>query len=141
MPSAPVTSSKLAAVSVVVAITSPIVDCGTPRSTRWTVATFPTVRPVSGATAPTGHTGDDRRVSGSVLVFDGDCGFCTASARFLERYIRPPARVVAWQHADLAEIGLTRAQGARAGPGGGARRPRGARAGALRPPLPAPPPW
>jgi predicted DCC family thiol-disulfide oxidoreductase YuxK len=49
-------------------------------------------------------------VSSSVLVFDGDCGFCTASARFIERYVHPPARVVAWQRADLAEIGLTRAE-------------------------------
>jgi predicted DCC family thiol-disulfide oxidoreductase YuxK len=41
-----------------------------------------------------------------VLVFDGDCGFCTTSAHFLER-IGPDAEIVAWQLTDLAELGLT----------------------------------
>jgi len=42
------------------------------------------------------------------LVFDGDCGFCSASARFARRYIRTPARIEPWQHLDLAVLGLTR---------------------------------
>jgi len=46
-------------------------------------------------------------VNGSVLVYDGDCGFCSTSARFIERRIPTRATVVAWQHLDLAEIGLT----------------------------------
>jgi predicted DCC family thiol-disulfide oxidoreductase YuxK len=41
-----------------------------------------------------------------VLVYDGDCGFCTSCARFLER-IGPEAEIVAWQLTDLAELGLT----------------------------------
>jgi predicted DCC family thiol-disulfide oxidoreductase YuxK len=41
-----------------------------------------------------------------VLVFDGDCGFCTSCARFLER-IGPDAEIVAWQLADLERLGLT----------------------------------
>jgi predicted DCC family thiol-disulfide oxidoreductase YuxK len=48
-----------------------------------------------------------------VLVFDGDCGFCTSSARALER-IGPGAEVVAWQLTDLADLGLTEPQAAEA---------------------------
>ena len=47
-------------------------------------------------------------MSGSVLVFDGDCGFCSAVAGFIERRIPTRARVVAWQRLDLGEMGLTR---------------------------------
>ena len=46
-----------------------------------------------------------------VLVFDGDCAFCTSSARALER-LRPDAEIVAWQLTDLAELGLTETQAA-----------------------------
>jgi predicted DCC family thiol-disulfide oxidoreductase YuxK len=52
----------------------------------------------------------DRR---PVLVFDGDCAFCTSCARLLER-IGPEADVVAWQVADLDELGITAAQAAEA---------------------------
>ncbi len=48
-----------------------------------------------------------------MLVFDGDCAFCTSCARLLER-IGPQADVVAWQAADLDELGLTAAQAAEA---------------------------
>jgi predicted DCC family thiol-disulfide oxidoreductase YuxK len=72
--------------------------------------TFPRPYLVSGATAQAGYRGDDRRVSGSVLVFDGDCGFCTASAGFIERRIPTDARIVAWQRLDLDALGLTREQ-------------------------------
>jgi predicted DCC family thiol-disulfide oxidoreductase YuxK len=44
-----------------------------------------------------------------VLVFDGDCAFCTSSAHLLER-IGPAAEIVAWQLADLDELGITAAQ-------------------------------
>ncbi|MFM2437242.1 MAG: hypothetical protein RLZ55_41, partial [Actinomycetota bacterium] len=36
-----------------------------------------------------------------------DCAFCTASVTFLERFIRPRARITAWQHADLAALGVS----------------------------------
>lgn len=44
-----------------------------------------------------------------VLIFDGDCGFCTTSARFLARWvIRGGATsVMPWQRLELAELGLT----------------------------------
>jgi predicted DCC family thiol-disulfide oxidoreductase YuxK len=43
----------------------------------------------------------------STLIFDGDCGFCSASVRFIERHIPTRARMVPWRRADLAELGLT----------------------------------
>lgn len=44
-----------------------------------------------------------------MLVFDGDCAFCTSSARVLER-IGPSAGIIAWQEADLDELGITAEQ-------------------------------
>ncbi|MEU9125857.1 DCC1-like thiol-disulfide oxidoreductase family protein [Streptomyces sp. NPDC048506] len=41
-----------------------------------------------------------------LLVFDGDCGFCTTSVAFAERYIRPRCAVTAWQFADLEALGI-----------------------------------
>jgi predicted DCC family thiol-disulfide oxidoreductase YuxK len=48
-----------------------------------------------------------------VLLFDGDCGFCTTCARLLER-VGPDAEIVAWQLTDLAELGMTEKQAAAA---------------------------
>ena len=44
-----------------------------------------------------------------VLVFDGDCGFCTTSARFLaHRVVKGRSVSVApWQQLDVAGLGLT----------------------------------
>lgn len=44
-----------------------------------------------------------------ILIFDGDCGFCTTSARFLARWVvgNRPATISPWQLADLAGLGLT----------------------------------
>ncbi|TDC70445.1 DUF393 domain-containing protein [Actinomadura sp. GC306] len=42
-----------------------------------------------------------------VLVYDGDCGFCTSSVRFIERYVPVRADIVAFQYADLGELGTT----------------------------------
>jgi predicted DCC family thiol-disulfide oxidoreductase YuxK len=47
------------------------------------------------------------------LVYDGDCAFCTSSARVLER-IGPDAEVVAWQLTDLVALGITEQQAAEA---------------------------
>lgn len=49
-----------------------------------------------------------------MLVFDGDCAFCSSCARLLERRVRPDAEIVAWQVADLDELGITGAQAATA---------------------------
>lgn len=48
-----------------------------------------------------------------VLVFDGDCAFCSSSARFLaDQLRRSPAdfRVEPWQQLDLGSLGLTPAE-------------------------------
>lgn len=42
-----------------------------------------------------------------VLLFDGDCAFCTTCARLVEKRLRPDADVLAWQFADLAALGVT----------------------------------
>jgi predicted DCC family thiol-disulfide oxidoreductase YuxK len=45
--------------------------------------------------------------AGAVLVFDGDCGFCTSSAATLRRWADGTLTIVAWQCADLVSLGLT----------------------------------
>ena len=45
-----------------------------------------------------------------LLIFDGDCGFCTSSAEWVARGWRPGRRAVPWQHlgpSGLADLGLT----------------------------------
>jgi predicted DCC family thiol-disulfide oxidoreductase YuxK len=44
------------------------------------------------------------------LIFDGDCAFCTSSARWLQRRLPHHAEVMPWQAADLARFGLCPAQ-------------------------------
>ncbi|HEX3460460.1 MAG TPA: DUF393 domain-containing protein [Acidimicrobiales bacterium] len=47
---------------------------------------------------------------GPVLVYDGDCGFCTSVAAGISRHWRVPAAAMAWQDlgaGGLAELGLT----------------------------------
>lgn len=46
-----------------------------------------------------------------MLVYDGDCGFCTTCVGVLER-IGPDAEIVAWQLTDLAALGITEEQAA-----------------------------
>jgi predicted DCC family thiol-disulfide oxidoreductase YuxK len=44
-----------------------------------------------------------------LLIFDGECGFCTLVARWAERRLPRGARIVPWQGVDDPErIGLTR---------------------------------
>lgn len=55
----------------------------------------------------------DHTAGRPVFVFDGDCAFCTSAAHLLER-IGPEAEIVAWQFADLDELGITAAQASEA---------------------------
>lgn len=45
-----------------------------------------------------------------LIIYDGDCGFCSALARWLRRHVQPAAEVVAWQDLDLVALGLTEQQ-------------------------------
>lgn len=49
-----------------------------------------------------------------VLLYDGDCAFCSSCARLIERRIRPRAAVVPSQLADLDELGVSEAAAAAA---------------------------
>ena len=44
-----------------------------------------------------------------LLIFDGDCGFCTTSAGWIEHRLPDDVRVAPWQILELAEYGLTEA--------------------------------
>jgi predicted DCC family thiol-disulfide oxidoreductase YuxK len=44
-----------------------------------------------------------------VLLYDGDCAFCTNCAHLLDR-MGPDAEVVPWQFSDLADLGVTEEQ-------------------------------
>ncbi len=46
-------------------------------------------------------------VSRPVLVFDGDCGFCTWSALRVEAWAQGRLEIAAWQRTDLVALGLT----------------------------------
>jgi predicted DCC family thiol-disulfide oxidoreductase YuxK len=46
-----------------------------------------------------------------VLLYDGDCAFCRRCVAVLER-IGPDAEIAAWQHADLAALGVTEEEAA-----------------------------
>ena len=48
-----------------------------------------------------------------MLVYDGDCAFCTRCAQAAEA-IGADAKIVAWQLTDLAELGIDEAQAATA---------------------------
>ncbi|MDQ0795394.1 thiol-disulfide oxidoreductase DCC family protein [Streptomyces sp. B1I3] len=43
-----------------------------------------------------------------VLVYDGDCAFCTTSVNYLMRRLRPKLTVTPWQFTDLDALGVTR---------------------------------
>lgn len=45
-----------------------------------------------------------------VLVYDGDCGFCTASAGAAQRLLRPACDFTAWQSTDLDSLGVAQAR-------------------------------
>jgi predicted DCC family thiol-disulfide oxidoreductase YuxK len=42
-----------------------------------------------------------------VLVYDGDCAFCTSSVLWAEEHIPFRAEATPWQFSDLTELGIT----------------------------------
>jgi predicted DCC family thiol-disulfide oxidoreductase YuxK len=45
-----------------------------------------------------------------VLLFDGDCGFCTTCANWMRHHIRRLDTTIPYQRADLDALGVTAAQ-------------------------------
>lgn len=61
--------------------------------------------PMPGATAePHPHSSS---IPAGILVYDGDCGFCTATARWAQRRLSDNYRVVPSQQVDLNALHLT----------------------------------
>ena len=46
----------------------------------------------------------------NVLIFDGDCGFCTSAANFVVARSSVQVEAVAWQLTEVSQYGLTEAQ-------------------------------
>jgi predicted DCC family thiol-disulfide oxidoreductase YuxK len=44
--------------------------------------------------------------SRALLIFDGDCGFCSSCARFIARRLPTDAEVKPWQRVNLAAYGV-----------------------------------
>ena len=68
-----------------------------------------------------------------LLVYDGECGFCVRSARWIEARLPPEARVEPWQSLELEHFGLAQQEAEAAvwwvdGRGSRPRRCRGAEA-------------
>lgn len=68
-----------------------------------------------------------------LLVYDGECGFCVRSARWIAARLPPDARVEPWQSLELEELGLSQPDVEAAvwwidRDGGSPRRARGAEA-------------
>ena len=42
-----------------------------------------------------------------ILIFDGDCGFCTSAANFVVRRSSTVIKAIPWQRTNLADFGLT----------------------------------
>jgi predicted DCC family thiol-disulfide oxidoreductase YuxK len=46
----------------------------------------------------------------AVLIFDGDCGFCTTTANYIKKHTSTPMEIHPWQWIDLSAYGLTKEQ-------------------------------
>lgn len=54
----------------------------------------------------TRHPDETTEQASELLIFDGDCGFCTVTARWIEQRISN-ANVMPWQALDIEKYGLT----------------------------------
>ncbi|MFN8019855.1 MAG: DCC1-like thiol-disulfide oxidoreductase family protein [Acidimicrobiales bacterium] len=50
------------------------------------------------------------RTGPPMFLFDGDCAFCSACARWMAAHIPGPTAIRAWQQTDLAPLGVTEAE-------------------------------
>ena len=46
----------------------------------------------------------------AVLIFDGDCGFCTTTANYIKVNSSTPIEIQPWQWVELDEFGLTESE-------------------------------
>lgn len=46
----------------------------------------------------------------AVLIFDGDCGFCTTTANYIKAHSSVEIEIQPWQWVELADFGLTKEQ-------------------------------
>lgn len=49
-------------------------------------------------------------MSAPILIFDGDCAFCTSCVQWIRRHLRRQPDIRPWQETDLASLGLTESQ-------------------------------
>ncbi|MGD0715057.1 MAG: DCC1-like thiol-disulfide oxidoreductase family protein [Gaiellaceae bacterium] len=49
---------------------------------------------------------DRAAVVAATVVYDGECGFCTALVEAASRRLHTPVKAVPWQRADLAALGV-----------------------------------
>jgi len=54
-------------------------------------------------------TAETKSVALGLLIFDGDCGFCTSAARKFGDFAGESAQVMPWQSLKLDDYGLTEA--------------------------------
>ena len=54
----------------------------------------------------TRHPDETTKQAAELLIFDGDCGFCTVTARWIEQRIAG-ADVMPWQELEIEKYGLT----------------------------------
>ncbi|MYG93429.1 MAG: DUF393 domain-containing protein [Acidimicrobiia bacterium] len=45
----------------------------------------------------------------NILIYDGDCGFCTSTAKWAKQRLNSNYQVVPWQHLNLDDFGLSKA--------------------------------
>lgn len=55
-------------------------------------------------------TAETRTAALGLLIYDGDCGFCTVAARKFADFAGESATIMPWQALDLADYGLTEAE-------------------------------
>jgi predicted DCC family thiol-disulfide oxidoreductase YuxK len=46
----------------------------------------------------------------NTLIYDGDCAFCLRCVQWMQKHFKHVPQIVAWQQADLAQMGLTTEQ-------------------------------
>ncbi len=43
-----------------------------------------------------------------VLIFDGDCGFCTSTSKYIAKRSKVPIEIIPWQYVDFINLPITK---------------------------------